>query len=403
VAASPYSQYGSSVAGTGDATSYGAQYPGVQGSPESGSAGDASQAVLAYNTTGTAGAYPPQYAQQNSQQYGYGAGQQYYAQQGNVQSNVQPGYAQPSSGQYAQQYNPQLAVQQSAQQPQSAIQQPQSAAQQPQNAAQQSLQYAQNPSQYALNAQYQSVPRSNAQAVLQPNAQYNGNAQSTAQVQAAGNATSSARNNARYAAGNNAQYRATQYNGASAGGYAAQYGGVQNAQYGAYGLQGSGTQAGAQAYGLPYPSYSYTSPATVNGYRTSIAAPATAPGLAYDTAQGSAIGTSGRVAGAAAPVAATAAMPSAVNGVQGVAGRSVTVAIRGYAYQPQSLVVRVGTRVVWVNDDAVAHTVTSSIGAFNSGSIAPGQSVSYTFTVPGTYQYMCTIHPGMRGTITVIA
>jgi plastocyanin len=63
--------------------------------------------------------------------------------------------------------------------------------------------------------------------------------------------------------------------------------------------------------------------------------------------------------------------------------------------------------VTWTNNDSSHHTVTSSTvptGAksFNSGDIAPGGTFTYTFTVPGTYQYGCTYHTWMTGTITVV-
>jgi plastocyanin len=75
-------------------------------------------------------------------------------------------------------------------------------------------------------------------------------------------------------------------------------------------------------------------------------------------------------------------------------------------YSPENFTVKVGTTVTWVNDDPVTHTVTSTTvpsGAksFTSGFLAYENEFSYTFTVPGTYYYYCTIHPFMTGTVTV--
>jgi plastocyanin len=77
------------------------------------------------------------------------------------------------------------------------------------------------------------------------------------------------------------------------------------------------------------------------------------------------------------------------------------LAIRNFAFLPSTLVVAVGTTVTVTNDDTVTHTWTSTTGAFTSGPLAPGASYSHTFTVAGTYPYMCTIHTFMTGTIVV--
>jgi plastocyanin len=54
-----------------------------------------------------------------------------------------------------------------------------------------------------------------------------------------------------------------------------------------------------------------------------------------------------------------------------------------------------------MNNDSIAHTSTANGGAWNSGTMAPGASFSTTFSSAGTFQYHCTIHPGMVGTVTV--
>jgi amicyanin len=84
-----------------------------------------------------------------------------------------------------------------------------------------------------------------------------------------------------------------------------------------------------------------------------------------------------------------------------VAGDTVT--IQNFAFSPQALKVKVGTTVTWTNRDTDAHTVTSqnNSGPLGSAALATGQSYSYTFTKPGTYNYLCTIHPFMTATVTV--
>ncbi|MFI9810984.1 cupredoxin domain-containing protein [Saccharothrix variisporea] len=80
------------------------------------------------------------------------------------------------------------------------------------------------------------------------------------------------------------------------------------------------------------------------------------------------------------------------------------VPIRQYAYQPGSMTVHVGDAVTWTNEDQAAHDVVTSAGpaAFQSPLLAQGQSWTFTFTVPGTYSYYCSVHPDMRAEITVL-
>jgi plastocyanin len=80
-------------------------------------------------------------------------------------------------------------------------------------------------------------------------------------------------------------------------------------------------------------------------------------------------------------------------------GNSVT--IKGFAFHPASLTVKVGDKVTFTNEDSVVHTATGSGNAINSGNLAKGQSYTVTFTKVGTYNYICSIHPYMKGTVIV--
>ena len=84
-----------------------------------------------------------------------------------------------------------------------------------------------------------------------------------------------------------------------------------------------------------------------------------------------------------------------------VAATSLTIA--NFAFAPADATVRVGSTVTWTNQDQEAHTVTSkdSGGPLRSPTLNGGQSFSYTFTAPGRYEYLCTIHPFMTGTVVV--
>ncbi len=78
----------------------------------------------------------------------------------------------------------------------------------------------------------------------------------------------------------------------------------------------------------------------------------------------------------------------------------VTVDIQGFTFGPDDLTVGVGTEIVWENRDDAPHTATAE-GAFDSGQLERGDSYSLSFDEPGTYEYICTIHPYMTATIVV--
>lgn len=79
------------------------------------------------------------------------------------------------------------------------------------------------------------------------------------------------------------------------------------------------------------------------------------------------------------------------------------VTIVDFAFEPATLEVSAGATVSWTNTGAVVHTVTADNGAFNSGEMSPGATVTGTFNTPGTFTYHCSIHPDMTGTLIVAA
>ena len=90
-----------------------------------------------------------------------------------------------------------------------------------------------------------------------------------------------------------------------------------------------------------------------------------------------------------------------------------TVSIRDFYFETSQLIIEPGTTVRWVNEGTTQHTVfaTSPAGAFLSETLNPGESFTHTFpqrfprrspdsTVqPETYQYICKIHPEMKGSV----
>lgn len=79
----------------------------------------------------------------------------------------------------------------------------------------------------------------------------------------------------------------------------------------------------------------------------------------------------------------------------------VAVTIKNFDYSPMDITVPAGTTVVWKNLDGEPHTIASIDGAFRSPALDQGDSYKFTFAAPGTFKYICSIHPKMRATITV--
>ncbi len=100
------------------------------------------------------------------------------------------------------------------------------------------------------------------------------------------------------------------------------------------------------------------------------------------------------------PAASPGASPSA-GGSTPEASTGPAVEIKDFAFGPASLTVSAGDMVTWTNNDAVAHTVTASDGSFDSGTISPGETYTFTFPASGSFDYVCSFHPNMMGTIVV--
>jgi plastocyanin len=80
----------------------------------------------------------------------------------------------------------------------------------------------------------------------------------------------------------------------------------------------------------------------------------------------------------------------------------ITIDIRNFSFSPATLNIKTGTKVTWVNNDSVSHTVTSDSGnLLNSPTLSPGQSFSFTFTNAGSVNYHCSIHTMMKGSVIV--
>lgn len=141
-------------------------------------------------------------------------------------------------------------------------------------------------------------------------------------------------------------------------------------------LQGSSRGTGTVRYG-----FEFTIPITLGRYFGRGASPvASAPqaGAAGDSADGAKA-----AAGDTAP------------------GPEFAASIQQLAYAPARIEVSAGTTIVWTNRDPVPHTVTAEDGRWDSGLIQPGATWRRTFDRPGTYPFLCTPHPFMKGVVVV--
>src|ERR1700756_5235990 len=99
-------------------------------------------------------------------------------------------------------------------------------------------------------------------------------------------------------------------------------------------------------------------------------------------------------------------MPGASPGAASPTGSPVAVAgdqvtIDNFAFAPATLTVKVGSTVTWTNKDEEPHTVAASDGSFHSPGMGTGATFTHTFSTAGAFDYVCSIHPMMRGTVVV--
>ena len=84
-----------------------------------------------------------------------------------------------------------------------------------------------------------------------------------------------------------------------------------------------------------------------------------------------------------------------------VSAEDATAKIDNFTFVPARLTVKAGTTVTWRNEDDIPHTVTASNRLFKSKALDTDDSFSFTFAAPGTYEYFCSLHPRMTGTVVV--
>ena len=87
----------------------------------------------------------------------------------------------------------------------------------------------------------------------------------------------------------------------------------------------------------------------------------------------------------------------------GPPGKPGAIRIANFEFKPQTVVVKPGTKVTWTNADSSIHDIkdTSPLATPVSPSLSQGDTFSITYAQPGTYSYVCGIHPYMTGSVEV--
>jgi plastocyanin len=80
---------------------------------------------------------------------------------------------------------------------------------------------------------------------------------------------------------------------------------------------------------------------------------------------------------------------------------SVEIKMVDIKFDPDEATVGVGQEVCWVNEDTIDHNAVADDKQFESELFGKGKTFTYTPDAAGSIPYVCTIHPGMTGTLTV--
>ena len=81
---------------------------------------------------------------------------------------------------------------------------------------------------------------------------------------------------------------------------------------------------------------------------------------------------------------------------------AVVIKMVDIKFDPQDATAGVGDEVCWINEDTIEHNAVAEEGAeFESELIGKGETFTTTVDAAGTIPYVCTVHPGMTGTLTV--
>jgi amicyanin len=126
---------------------------------------------------------------------------------------------------------------------------------------------------------------------------------------------------------------------------------------------------------------------------------ATSPSVSFQS--GMTPGMSGQTMPAMSGMASPPASASATTADAPAPEGGTAVSISDFKFNPATLTVPVGATVTWTNKDEEPHTIAAKDGSFHSPGMDTNGTYSFTFTTPGSYDYICSIHPFMTGTVVV--
>ena len=93
------------------------------------------------------------------------------------------------------------------------------------------------------------------------------------------------------------------------------------------------------------------------------------------------------------------AAPVTEQPVQTAPVKKYAVIIKNFAFSPNQITINQGEAVVWTNQDLAPHAIRGA--NFVSDTMQTGQTYEFQFTEKGTFDYICAIHPSMKGTVIV--
>ena len=82
------------------------------------------------------------------------------------------------------------------------------------------------------------------------------------------------------------------------------------------------------------------------------------------------------------------------------ATNTISITIKNFTFNPAELNIKKGDTVIWTNDDSAPHQISGS--GLQSDILSKGQSFSFTFGDAGIFDYICSLHPSMKGKINVL-
>jgi plastocyanin len=98
--------------------------------------------------------------------------------------------------------------------------------------------------------------------------------------------------------------------------------------------------------------------------------------------------------------AAGAAVCCVVYGALAASGET-HLTIDNFTFNPDTVMVSVGTKIVWENNDDIPHSIVETTGKFHSAALDTEDKFSFTFDKAGIFEYFCGLHPHMTGKVVV--